>query len=139
MSLGPLAAGLIGVWRLRAFESHRAGFPVHYPFGRDALGVLVYTADGTMSGQLMRRGRPAFASATITGGSDAELRAAATGYVAYAGTFRVDEARHVVLHRVTMSLFPNLVETVQERTATLSGNVLELRTPEGGRLLWERE
>jgi hypothetical protein len=138
MSVESLAARLVGVWRLRAFESHRDGLPVHYPFGRDAAGLLVYTADGTMSGQLMRRGRPSFASATITGGTDTELRAAATGYVAYAGTFQVDEDRRVVRHRVTMSLFPNLVETVQERAITLTGGVLELRTPEGGRLVWER-
>jgi Lipocalin-like domain len=133
-----LASGILGVWRLRLFEAHRDGLPVRYPFGRDAVGVLVYTADGTMSGQLMRPNRPAFGSATIVGGTDAELRAAATGYVAYAGTFEVDEARCVVLHRVTMSLFPNLVGTVQERTAALDGNILELRTPDGARLVWER-
>jgi hypothetical protein len=138
MSSASLASRIVGVWRLRAFESHRAGRPVRHPFGRDATGVLVYAADGTMSGQLMRRGRPAFASATIVGGTDAELRAAATGYVAYAGTFEVDEARGVVLHRVAMSLFPNLVDTVQERSATLSGDLLELRTPDGARLIWER-
>jgi Lipocalin-like domain len=134
-----LASRIVGVWRLRRFEAHRAGSPVRYPFGRDALGLLLYSADGTMSGQLMRPGRPAFASATIVGGTDTELRAAATGYVAYAGTFTVDEARSVVLHRVTMSLFPNLVGTVQERSAALEGDTLELRTPDGARLVWERQ
>jgi hypothetical protein len=138
MSSPSLAAGILGVWRLRAFESHRAGLPVRYPFGRDATGLLVYAADGTMSGQLMRQGRPEFSSATIVGGTDAELRAAATGYVAYAGTFEVDEARRVVLHRVRISLFPNLVGTVQERSAALEGDVLELRTPDGARLVWQR-
>jgi lipocalin-like protein len=138
MSSPSLAAGILGVWRLRAFESHRAGLPVRYPFGHDATGVLVYAADGTMSGQLMRQGRPAFVSATIVGGTDAELRAAATGYVAYAGTFEVDEVRRVVLHRVRMSLFPNLVGTVQERSAALEGDTLELRTSDGARLVWQR-
>jgi hypothetical protein len=133
-----LASEILGVWRLQAFESQRDGQPVRYPFGREAVGVLVYSADGTMSGQLMRPGRPAFASATITGGTDAELRAAATGYVAYAGTFEVDEARGLVLHRVIMSLFPNLIGTVQERHATLNGETLALRTPEGARLVWVR-
>jgi hypothetical protein len=138
MSESGLRAGIVGVWRLRAFESHREGQPVRYPFGRDATGLLVYAADGTMAGQLMRPGRPAFASQTISGGSDAELRAAATGYVAYAGTFEVDEGRGMVLHTVVMSLFPNLIGTVQERLAMLDGNALELRTPDGARLVWER-
>jgi hypothetical protein len=133
-----LATAILGVWRLRAFESHRDGQVVRYPFGRDATGLLVYGADGTMAGQLMRPGRAAFASATITGGTDAELRAAATGYVAYAGTFEVDEARGMVFHRVEMSLFPNLIGTVQERAVTLDGDRLELRTPDGARLVWER-
>lgn len=133
-----LKSGIIGVWRLRAFESHRDGQPVRYPFGRDAVGLLIYTADGTMSGQLMRPGRPVFQSSTAVGGTDVELRAAATGYVAYAGTFEVDDARGMVLHRVTMSLFPNLLGTVQERMASLDGDTLELRTPDGARLVWER-
>jgi Lipocalin-like domain len=133
-----LTTEILGVWRLQAFESQRDGQPVRYPFGIQAAGVLVYSADGTMSGQLMRPGRPVFASATITGGTDAELRAAAMGYVAYAGTFEVDEARALVLHRVTMSLFPNLIGTVQERRATLENGTLELRTPEGARLVWVR-
>ena len=138
MSYPSLAAGILGVWRLRAFESHRPGSPVRHPFGREATGLLIYAADGTMSGQLMRPSRPVFASATIVGGTDAELRAAATGYVAYAGTFEIDEARRMVLHRVSMSLFPNLVGTVQERMVALDGDTLELRTADGARLVWER-
>jgi hypothetical protein len=129
MSYPSLAAGILGVWRLRAFESHRPGSPVRHPFGREATGLLIYAADGTMSGQLMRPGRPVFASATIVGGTDAELRAAATGYVAYAGTFEIDEVRRLV---------PNLVGTVQERMVALDGDTLELRTTDGARLVWER-
>jgi hypothetical protein len=138
MSESALKVGIIGVWRLQAFESHREGQPVRYPFGHGAVGLLVYAADGTMSGQLMRPGRPEFASKTVSGGTDAELRTAATGYVAYAGTFEIDEARGMVLHTVVMSLFPNLIGTVQERFAVLDGDRLELRTPDGARLVWER-
>jgi hypothetical protein len=103
---------------------------------------LIYTSSGTMAGQLMRPGRTSFASSTITRGTDAELAEAATGYVAYAGTYSVNDAEGVVTHHVTMSLFPNLVGTDQRRHATLTADTLELRTPaEEGRVMilrWER-
>jgi Lipocalin-like domain len=137
-----VAERLVGVWRLVSFETHGPSDTVRHPFGRDAAGLLVYTATGHMSGQLMRRGRHVFPSSTITGGSDAEVSSAARGYVAYAGTYSVDDAANVVIHHVTMSLFPNLVGTDQRRLLTLSGDQLELRTPpEEGRtmiLRWER-
>lgn len=90
----------------------------------------------------MRPGRSTFASTTITRGSDAELVEAATGYVAYAGTYSVNESQDVVTHRVTMSLFPNLVGKDQHRHVMIDEARLELRTPpENGRVMilrWER-
>jgi len=137
-----IARRLVGVWRLVSFEVHAQGQPVRHPFGSDAVGVLIYNADGSMAGQLMRPGRSSFASSTITRGTSAELAEAATGYVAYAGTYSVDETRRVVTHHVTMSLFPNLVGTDQQRDVNIDGDTLELRTPsEAGRVMilrWQR-
>lgn len=137
-----IAQRLVGVWRLVAFEVHAPGQPIRQPFGPEAVGILIYTANGVMAGQLMRPGRSTFASTTITRGSDAELVEAATGYVAYAGTYSVNESQDVVTHRVTMSLFPNLVGTDQHRHVMIDEARLELRTPpENGRVMilrWER-
>jgi len=132
-----IAQRLVGVWRLVTFEDRPPGRPVRHPFGRDAIGILIYTSNGLMSGQLMRPGRATFASTTITRGTPAELAEAATGYVAYAGMYSVDDERAIVTHHVTMSLFPNLVGTDQHRGVTLEGDILELRA--GGMLLrWQR-
>ena len=87
-----IAQRLVGVWRLVSFEVHAPGQPIRHPFGPNAVGILIYTSSGTMAGQLMRQGRPAFASSTITRGTDTELAEAATGYVAYAGTYSVNDA-----------------------------------------------
>ena len=118
------------------------GDAVRHPFGTDAAGLLIYTDTGYMSGQLMRRGRAVFGSSTITGGSDTEASAAARGYVAYAGTYSLDEDGSAVTHHVTMSLFPNLVGSDQRREVVLDDDTLELRTPpESGRVMilrWER-
>jgi Lipocalin-like domain len=137
-----IAQRLVGVWRLVSFEVHAPGQTARHPFGREAQGVLIYSANRVMAGQLMRPGRTSFSSQTITRGTDAELIEAATGYVAYAGTYSVDEAKSLVTHHVTMSLFPNLVGTDQHRHLDLQGDRLELRTPsEAGRVMilrWER-
>ena len=137
-----IAQRLIGVWRLVSFEVHAQDQPVRHPFGPNAVGVLIYSANGVMAGQLMRPGRPSFSSQTITRGSDAELVEAATGYVAYGGTYSVEEARGIVTHHVTMSLLPNLVGTDQHRHLSIEDDRLELRTPpEGGRVMilrWRR-
>ena len=137
-----IAQRLIGVWRLVNFQVHAPGQSIRHPFGPKPAGILIYTPDGTMAGQLMRPGRSSFASSTITRGTDAELAEAATGYVAYAGTYSVNDTESVVTHHVTMSLFPNLVGTDQHRFIVFDGEHLELRTPpEQGRtmiLRWER-
>jgi hypothetical protein len=137
-----VARQLIGVWRLVSFETRGPSDTVRQPFGPDAAGILIYTESGHMSGQLMRRGRPVFFSSTITGGSDVEISTAARGYVAYAGTYSVDEDESVVIHHVTLSLFPNLVGSDQRRLVTFDGEHLLLATPpENGRtmiLRWER-
>jgi hypothetical protein len=134
-----LARRLAGTWRLVAFESHRPDRPVRHPFGPDPVGILVYTPDGVMAGQVMRPGRPAFVAATMPAGTDDELRTAAAGYVAYAGRYDVDETRRVVRHHVIMSLFPNLIGTVQERTVVLDDDRLTLGAPDGARLHWRRQ
>jgi hypothetical protein len=137
-----VAQRLVGVWRLVSFEVQAPGQPIRHPFGPNAVGILIYAANGTMAGQLMRPGRTSFSSATITRGSDAELVEAATGYVAYAGTYSVNDTGDTVTHHVTMSLFPNLVRTDQHRGVVFDGEHLELRTPpDAGRVMilrWQR-
>jgi hypothetical protein len=99
-----------------------------------------------MAAQIMRPGRPPFASGDRQRGTDAEVRAAHDGYLAYWGTWDVDPARGTVTHHVRGSLFPNWVGQDQVRAFTLDGDRLTLRTPplrQGGRevvgvLAWER-
>ncbi|MDQ6669248.1 MAG: lipocalin-like domain-containing protein, partial [Chloroflexota bacterium] len=55
-----LSQNLIGTWRLLALEALGADGVVRYRMGEDAVGYLIYTADGYMSGHLMRPGRAGF-------------------------------------------------------------------------------
>jgi Lipocalin-like domain len=50
---------IVGAWVLESYEScdiDRSN--VHYPLGPDARGIIMYTANGYMSAQLMRSDRP---------------------------------------------------------------------------------
>jgi hypothetical protein len=135
---------LIGAWRLVSWQNRTADGEVSYPMGADALGYLIYTADGRFSVTISRADRARFAGGDLLGGTTQEKTNAAEGFVAYAGryTFHGD---HVV-HHVELSLFPNWVGTDQQRFAELSGSTLTLSAnplPLAGkwqvpRLVWQR-
>lgn len=138
-------AGLVGTWKLVLLEFRSDG-QVVYPVGRDATGLLMYAGSGWMSQQLMRPGRPEFAAGDQLRGSSEEIKTALEGYLAYGGTYTVEEAHETVTHHVTTCLFPNWIGTDQKRFYKLSGNRLIISTPTilvaghlmDAMLIWER-
>ncbi len=123
------APPLVGTWRLVSFESRTASGEIHRPLGSAPVGQLVYDASGHMSVQLMDPNRRPFESGDLTRGSDAELRAAVSGYVADHGTYSLDPLRGVVTHHVLGALFPNWVGRDQVRRIRIEGYRLTLTTP----------
>ena len=126
---GAVASGLtnelVGTWRLVQYFDTDASGKVTYPFGEKPIGYLVYDLTGHMSAQLMRTpATPRFASGDDEKGTEAEVRAAYDGFVAYFGTYRVDEAKSVVTHVVEGSLRPSYVGTDQRRPFKLQGDIL---------------
>jgi hypothetical protein len=78
-------------------------------------------------------------------GTPNEKATAFDGYIAYGGTYTVNEPEHVVIHHVEVSMYPNWVGSDQRRTFAFSGGRLLLRAIDasGGpgtdaRLVWER-
>jgi len=139
----PGASALVGAWRLVTWEVRAPDGTVAQPWP-DAVGSIIYSADGHMSGQVMRRERSAFAGDDMFRGTDQESAAAMRSYIAYAGTYRCEG--DTVIHRVETSLFPNWVGGEQPREIAWEGDRLVLSTPPipaGGaptrhRLVWER-
>jgi hypothetical protein len=87
---------------------------------------------GTILRRLVRNNlpeRPQFAAGDLTRGSDAEVRAAMAGYIAYYGTYTLDLSRGVVTHHVQGALFPNWVGGDQVRHFRLDGDRLTITTP----------
>ena len=97
--------------------------------GQDIEGVLIYDAAGHMAAQIMRYARPRFTSGDMESATPAELSAAALGYTAYFGTYRVEDSAAVVTHYVKGSLFPNWVGTEQQRGIVLDDDHLTLTSP----------
>jgi len=81
----------VGVWKLVASEVKLSDGRTAYPYGKDAVGMLVYDKQGHMSDHLMNPDRPLFFSGDIRNGTPEEIKAAFDGYAAYFGTYEVDE------------------------------------------------
>jgi len=136
----------IGTWKLVSLEFQRSDGQLTYPMGRDAVGIVMYDANGHMSVQIMRPDRPAFASGDQLDGTPMEIKSAFEGFVTYYGIYEVNQEEGTVTHHLEGSLFPNWVGSAQRRFFEFSGNRLTLSTPPilfGGQqvtgvLIWER-
>ncbi len=118
---------ILGAWALVSYELRAIdGTLIEYPFGDDAQGFLIYTDDGYMSAQLMRRDRPLYEHPSGAGGTTEQSAAAARGYLAYSGPFDVDEENGAVRHHASISLYPNWAGRDQVRHADLRDGRLVL-------------
>jgi hypothetical protein len=113
---GPIGSQLIGVWSLVSLTEEREGREDTFPLGEKPEGFLIYTADGFISAQLMRPGR--------SDGQEAE-----SDYLAYCGSYDVDEEGGTVTHVPIVSLIPSWIRERQIRRIAISGENLTLQTP----------
>ena len=121
---------LIGAWQLVRFENFDSAGKVERPYGLHPHGLFVYDASGRLSVQIARDPlSPPFAKGDDAPNA-AEEAAALTGYVAYFGTWRINAAKHAVVHVVEASLLPSYSGTDQIRPYTLDGDVLTINVPE---------
>jgi len=136
----------IGTWLLKAFEFRRSDGVVVDVLGKDAVGMLMYDANGHMSGQMMRVDRPSFASGDQQKGTPEEVKAALDGYIAYFGEYEIIEGEKTIIHHTKGAMFPNLVGQDQKRFFEFSGNQMTFTTPPmlvggvsvTGVVLWEK-
>lgn len=137
---------LIGCWQLQSCVRTLRDGQTQYHFGRNPVGRIEYDKAGRMFALLMRPGRRSSVppGMELDKAPEDELRNAVTGFVAYFGTFDIDEATHSVIHHVQASLFPSWVGTNLKRNYHFEGGSLVLTrlSPDGtssDRLVWHRE
>jgi hypothetical protein len=70
---------LVGAWRLVSWETRATDGESPNPMGTDALGYVLYTADGRFSVTISRRGRPGFTAGDLLGGTTQEQARAVQG------------------------------------------------------------
>ena len=134
---------LIGVWTLQSCVRTFADGHKEYPFGEKPVGRIEYDKEGRMFALLMRSGR----RSTVAPGleldvaSVEEIREAVTGFVAYFGSYEVDDASQTVTHHVEVSLVPSWVGTSLKRRFRWDGARLVLTRAVPGttdELVWVR-
>lgn len=124
---------LIGVWKLIECVRIEPDGTLSYPWGQDVLGYIIYTIEGIMAVQIMRKKR-------TTQGTPEELMIA-HDYDAYFGPFEIDEANQTVIHHVEGHLDPYFIGKKRIRTFKFSDNILELTTQgeiDSRKLTWQK-
>ncbi len=104
---------IVGAWRLLRYWTRYDDEAPRYPLGVDAVGYILYTPDGYMSGTMQRRDVAPFRVADRLQASDEEKRRAFDAYVTYCGRWRADGDQ--VFHRIEASLLPNWIGEEQVR------------------------
>jgi hypothetical protein len=146
MNQPTISEQIVGAWSLVSYEVRAADEIVQHPLGADAVGLLIYGPHRHMTIQIMASDRQRWRAQSEGSQRLSELAAAAEGYLAYAGTYEVDEAARTVTHHVELGLIPNWVGRPQRRAVDLRADHLiltaeppqfegEMATP---RLTWRR-
>ena len=142
-----LRTSIAGAWTLVSYESTAVdGSDLSHPLGRDARGIIMYTADGYMSAQIMRPDRMPLGNGNPDHSADGVFALAARGYLAYTGPYEVLDGG-LIAHHVQISLLPNWIGGTQYRAAHLDHSRLELTPAEpvalegearNAKLVWRR-
>lgn len=142
-----IVSQFIGTWKMVSVEERKPNGELVEPrYGARPSGYIMYDATGHVAVQIMKPGRPRFASDDAGQATAAEAKSAFDGYGAYFGTYEINEAEGYVIHHVEGSVFPNYVGSDQKRGFELSGDQLILKPPTrqvGGeqhttRVTWQR-
>ena len=101
-------------------------------------GIMIYDSLGNMAAEVMpNRVRRKYAAAEPT---PEEAKDAVTGYLAYFGTYSVDEQAHIVTHHRKGNINPGQVGDDVVRAYVFESNDRLVLTPAGStnKIVWER-
>ncbi|MBH1997503.1 MAG: lipocalin-like domain-containing protein [Sphingomonadaceae bacterium] len=137
----PLAEKFIGAWQLVLWTTLRADGTAQFPFGHDAIGQIMYSADGHMSCHLMMANRPPLGVPSIYDVEDAALGKAIRAYNGYFGTWSLDAEASIITHDVDGAWYPDWIGSQQPRRFRFEDDRLFLEAEVGQDLVsleWRR-
>jgi hypothetical protein len=108
-----------GGWALVDWRIEYSNGGVTRPFGKDAIGQILYTEDGHMSATVSRADRQPIKQSNVRNASDSDRADRFDSYFHYAGTWSING--ETVIHDVQFSMNPNMVGTQQIRKAEFKG------------------
>lgn len=117
------APRFIGTWRL---------------VSQTQTGMMIYDSLGNMAAQVMpNRARAKYAAAEPT---PEEAKDAITGYLAYFGTYSIDEHARIITHHRKGNINPGQVNDDVVRSYVFESNDRLVLTPAGSnnKIVWER-
>lgn len=119
------SSDLLGSWVLAEWRiDYPDGRASAWPFGQDAIGLLLYAPDGWMSATMSRRERVSLSAGSAVKADDASKARAFQEYLAYSGRWSLQGS--TVAHDVVMSLNPSLIGTPHARDARIENGTLAL-------------
>jgi hypothetical protein len=117
-----VAPSLIGSWRLvRYADTPDSGVPIQ-AFGKEPIGLFIFTADGHVSISFMRN-PPDFKTPSTDQDPDTCIP---SWYCAYFGTYTVSYEKGVWITHVMGGNIPTYLGTDQPRTFKLDGDTLSI-------------
>ena len=139
-----LTEKITGSWSLLSFEQQSQNGQLSYPLGPDASGSIFYLPNGHVSVNIMQADRNPLINSKLFENGNVHYRD--IGYLAYSGTYHIEEDRGLMVHEVNVSLYPEWQGKPQIRILKLEGDILELSSdgPVGidndtFRLIWKRD
>ena len=135
---------LVGTYNLLSWENRYESGAITYPLGHDAKGVISYAPDGFMFVHIMANNRKNHSVNDLFGGKTSEIKDSATSHISYCGTYEING--NEVIHHVSVSSFPNWVNSEQRRNwhfqddrLLLSAQGLQVGNEKvGAYLIWKR-
>jgi hypothetical protein len=109
----------VGTWSLVEWRIEYPDGRVTHPFGRDAIGQLIYTADGQMAATVSAADRTSLGQGSARNATASQKAGAFDGYFHYAGSWGIDG--DTITHAVEFALNPDMVGTQQRRHAQFDG------------------
>jgi Lipocalin-like domain len=135
--VGLLAAPVTGAQTVAARDTPRF-FGTWRLVSETQTGMMIYDSLGNMAAQVMpNRVRRKYAAAEPT---PEEAKDAITGYLAYFGTYSVDEQTHIVTHHRKGNINPGGLGDDVVRAYVFESNDRLVLTPAGStnKIVWER-
>jgi hypothetical protein len=120
---------LLGTWKLVSDERHTDGGEIFYPFGKDVVGQIIYDSAGFMAVNVTTQNRREMVARDREDFTPEDALKAFKSYLAYFGTYTIDEEKGAVIHHVVSCTFPQMIGAHNVRFYRFDGKRLILKTP----------